>query len=158
MYPITADSSYSIQPFQLSRLGDPEKKKIYKYTQVTWPGGPITIKKCHMHKVTAATSLSGCTQNCALFMLLLNKSTVNSGYSTVNRMEAWSMMDTRERECPLMANTTAALFTRAFTPCWSARELSTLHSGWGALHKNLPPTAPLKPTGKQAHRLKWLLS
>lgn len=27
MYPITADSSYSIQPFQLSRLGDSEKKK-----------------------------------------------------------------------------------------------------------------------------------
>lgn len=44
--------------------------------------GPITNKKLQMHKVTAATSLPECTQNCALFMLLLNRSTVNSGYST----------------------------------------------------------------------------
>lgn len=112
-----------------------------------------------MAKVTAATSPPVFTQNLALFMLLLNRSTVTSGYSRVNRMEAWSMMDTRERESSLMANTTAALLTGAFTPCWSTRELSTpLSWGWGALHKNQPLTAPLKPTRSQAHRLKWLLS
>lgn len=82
-----------LTPFSLSSFLDKViQKKIYKYTQVTWPGGPINIKKFHMHKVTAATSLPGCTQNRALFMLLLHKSTVNSGYSTELtgwRHEAW---------------------------------------------------------------------
>lgn len=43
--------------------------------------GLLTNKKFHIHKVTAATSLPERTQNCALFLLLLNRSTVNSGYS-----------------------------------------------------------------------------
>lgn len=50
-----------------------------------------------MHRVTAATSLHEYTQNRALFKLLLNRSAVNSGNSRVNRMEAWSRVDAREK-------------------------------------------------------------
>lgn len=68
-------------PFSLSSFLDNmiQKKNLHTHSGYLIWEDLLLIKKFHMHKVTAATSLPECAQNCALFM---NRSTVNSGYCT----------------------------------------------------------------------------